>query len=838
MDHRSLLLPKQNNGSFISRSQPYVLVLGFIAIFFLGVYVGDHRRLQRETDVGIYENLDDATFATPKDWEEEQVGGTLANMKKKGNSFIKKTKSAGKAATNSHAYQQMKEDFKKAKAASKESAKKAGSKAKKAGSKMKVWKSDKDENVQLTIQVEGVTEENKDEVCASIAKSMGGSVRTCSLRNPEDKATVEMEQDGDNQAVSDNDLRRRLYDGILIVEIEDPDDKYAKGAMTLDDQFKFIRTLKDLPAWVSIGPIKSEVVDAELEIETDEEMAKKDPKTAKKFSVADKMVKWLLPEQTQNRPQDEVAAGPLALVGGCLTIMHCCMNERMQQTCGAKLYSLGVDMLEENPLFETEHKDIDPEIAPGLGDSKYFDLAESFCHTTTAFNLPSIADGFFFVINRGFKIAKKAINTFLNVFGPLGGWAKKIFMKVTGVGILGAAITGLLRCMEKVQIWKSMNSMRIATIAKNNEDGSLKKGDPVHLYANMNMMVSDKKNFNFVCRMAHSFRFGFIPGLMTPVSEMGVAFLWFRDYIMGTATAANYGPNLAANMTKAAVKDLRETSPDVSDPNYVGAVTTDSMFAKLGRFLRTVQDVTGKFLGPLAKPIKWVITKFYAMWTNIKSDPAVKAALNSIKSADMENLRNKPAPFIDNIVQALTNAIFDTPVYAMNNWCLSVAKNQKEKEQSSKLRKLAGGAMNFLDGASTNFRLDKDRRRLLDNEHEQHEDPLASTVLAQLDLGDYMSLENSIKLSNSYHEEYTANGNRHTDPDLEEELGVERPDLHWSAAHMYTQAHNEIHPEYNWRSPQLDEHAAAAHAYFQKYGDKHHGSDPDHFYAHNPQFER
>merc|ERR1712012_633719 len=124
-------------------------------------------------------------------------------------------------------------------------------------------------------------------------------------------------------------------------------------------------------------------------------------------------------------------------------------------------------------------------------------------------------------------------------------------LKATGVGAMASAIAGLLRCMEKVQIWKSMNSMRIATLAKSGEDGAIKRGDPIHLYANMNMMVSDKKNFNFVCRMAHSFRFGFIPGLMTPIADLGVALLWFRDYILGTANAVNYGAKISTNMTKA-----------------------------------------------------------------------------------------------------------------------------------------------------------------------------------------------------------------------------------------------------------------------------------------------
>jgi len=568
-----------------------------------------------------------------------------------------------------------------------------------------------------------------------------------------------------------------------------------------------------------------------LDIQSDDELAKDDPETAKKFIHKEP---FPFPETSKKAPPAS-AKGPIEMVGGCINFIHCCATDKMRQTCGAFLYSIGVETLAANPLKAESVKDVDPVATPSLAGAKYFDLQNTFCQKSVTFNMASVADGFFFVVNRGIKLIGKAMGMLFAAFGPMGEAAKKIVNKIPGIGVLKKALMGTLVNMEKVNIWKSMTTKRIAVVGKTDKDGKIKKGDPIHLYANMNMMIGNKKSFNFVCRMAHAFRFGFITGLFSPAKEMGTAILWFRDIIMGTVDAANYGAKWAKNSTSKAAtimwnkaKNGKSAADVLQNSTAVNMVTQSNLFTKVGTFMKVFVDIASKFLGNLAKPFKWVVTKFYGLWMSIKNDPAVAAALKGIQNADAEALRNSPGAFIDNIVEALANVIFDTPVYTMNKWCLQTASKQPEEEEG-KFSKMAGGFMRALDGLFKR----SDRRELWEDGA-----PTAAEILNELSIDDYMSTEDSIALMNKYNEEYVANGNRHPDPEVEEELGAERPDLMWKAAHMYEEAHHELHPEYNWVNPEKEVHAFAAHQYYQKYGGKHTGADPDHFYHHNPHFRR
>ena len=85
------------------------------------------------------------------------------------------------------------------------------------------------------MEVENVTEDNKDDVCQSIAEALGGEVGYCSLTGP-------------------SSSRRRLDTATLYVEVSVPD---ASEATEVAESENFVDSLENLPEEVSISDVTS-----------------------------------------------------------------------------------------------------------------------------------------------------------------------------------------------------------------------------------------------------------------------------------------------------------------------------------------------------------------------------------------------------------------------------------------------------------------------------------------------------------------------------------------------------------------------------------------------------
>lgn len=263
----------------------------------------------------------------------------------------------------------------------------------------------------------------------------------------------------------------------------------------------------------------------------------------------------------------------------------------------------------------------------------------------------------------------------------------------------------------------------------------------------------------------------------------------------------------------------------------------------------------GKLMGPLATRIKAIMSYFYNVVRNVFMDPAVKAAFQGFKNADWVSIRDVPGPLEDNLVWAMGDAIFKTAILWFNRHCLNYAATQKDDPEGGWLfakfkthfpSVVTPGMEKFATNVQQGIKkvtgkigkvmgISPFRRELLDDGTIKASDALQH--LYDNNLLNSLSREDTIALQNAYAYEYEANGNVHPNPEVEEELGVERPDLGWHTAHGYTKIHKELHPDSTWKSPYIEEHAVAAHEYYKKHGDKHHhlgAGGSEKFYTHNP----
>ena len=89
--------------------------------------------------------------------------------------------------------------------------------------------------VSLAVEVENVTEDNKEEVCQSIAEALEGEVEYCSLEGP-------------------SSVRRRLDIATLYVEVSVLD---ASEATEVAESESFVESLENLPEDVLISDVTS-----------------------------------------------------------------------------------------------------------------------------------------------------------------------------------------------------------------------------------------------------------------------------------------------------------------------------------------------------------------------------------------------------------------------------------------------------------------------------------------------------------------------------------------------------------------------------------------------------
>jgi len=603
----------------------------------------------------------------------------------------------------------------------------------------------------------------------------------------------------------------------------------------------------------------------------------------------------------------ELAQDHLAMLSsGCINFMDCCSSDIMMETCGAHFWVAGVQVNEANELKDVfDIRPADSTEYPALEGMEVFDLKKSFCAAESSFNSPALVDAFFYVINKLTRLTEFAFEALLDLTGQVGRIAYNVIQRFTGLGTMGIVFAETLKHMEKGNVWKTMTTTRVSTVAKPGFKGYVKRGDPIHLYANMNMLSSDKINYNIQCRFATAFRYGFVRGLFLSYKDVPPQIFTFKDTILGDSYNRQSQQNIhkqgagfnllegfgdedeyeeegegvdtkkgGVDTNKGPVDDdaaskrlAKEAEMNQADgfKNMEEKVENMVKNAKSGMaawfstifiFFKSMCRKLASLFGRASRPFRNQAIKFYSILTTLPQDPNVVDALTRMSETQARNLKNNPAPFMDDLIEAISNAIFNKPVYTMNKWCFKKAAKQKhstkpswyksfkasfdwlkKKKDKSTLTKAAADAaapvtkyipdIGGIGGILHRRQLQKEEGVML-----------ASEILEHISLDDPMSFEDAILLANSYHEEWEANGNRHPDPELEEELGVERPDLMWQAAHEYQQDHNELYPELEWRNPVIDRHAHDAHLYFQKYGDKHLDADPEYFYKHNPIFRR
>lgn len=192
-----------------------------------------------------------------------------------------------------------------------------------------------------------------------------------------------------------------------------------------------------------------------------------------------------------------------------------------------------------------------------------------------------------------------------------------------------------------------------------------------------------------------------------------------------------------------------------------------------------------------------VMPEFGGMIDSVIQDPAIAEAIKAITEKEIAQIQNDGRGMVDTFMNALTDYIFGSITRSLLVKC-------KEKVET-------GSKPGFLARIKALFSSSEDQQIIQD-----------SKIETEVRVGS--AANNDDQHDAEFDHEYD-----------EEEIAADRPDLRWRGAVHYANVRNELHKT-NWQHPGLEELAADAHNYFQKYGDKHYEADPENFYAANPHF--